>query len=106
MYLSLSLSTCRKQILAHCLSDKFIRAPQAPAWEVQRTAGAVVCAIGILLAHEIIRAPQAPAWEVQRTAGAVVGAIGTSGHPRKLGFRSWDTELTLYFEPGSLSSEN
>ena len=34
------------------------------------------------LADNFIRAPQAPAWEVQRTAGAVVGAIGTSGQAK------------------------
>ena len=35
-----------------------------------------------------IRALQAPAWEVQRTAGAVVGAIGTSRQVFSAGTRS------------------
>ena len=35
-----------------------------------------------------IRAPQAPAWEVQRTAGAVVGAISAELATAKIGHDS------------------
>ena len=62
----------------------------------------------LVLYFFIIRALQAPAWEVQRTAGAVgaIGRdIGWSGE-EKWSFLSWDPELICFFEPGSLSSEN